>query len=103
MASELSQPGVSIIFESFTSTRVLSFIRALSLLLERWAQTVVRLRGAVTLGGAGALERQGFLDSAQELLAAAGGTVAHAALAEAQLRIRLAQVRIAGCHNPRIR
>ena len=60
-------------------------------------QEVMRLRGEVALGCACALERQGFADTAQELLSLASATVPSSALAEAQLRICLAQARQATC------
>ena len=60
-------------------------------------QAVMELRAEVALGGVAALERQGFLDTAQEILhqfAATAGTSAAAATAEAKLRLLLAQVYI---------
>ena len=56
-----------------------------------FAQEVVRLQKEVALDGAAALERQGFLDAALDLLGAARAGVGPARFAEAQLRIRLAQ------------
>ncbi|KAK9832515.1 hypothetical protein WJX81_003666 [Elliptochloris bilobata] len=55
-------------------------------------QEVVRLRREVALDGAVALERQGFLDAAQDLLGVAGASVGLERFTEAQLRIRLSQV-----------
>lgn len=49
------------------------------------------MRREVALDGAAALDRQGFLDTAQGLLGAARAGVGAARFAEAQLRIRLAQ------------
>jgi len=65
----------------------------------RWrcVQAVMQLRAELALGGAAALERQGFLDTAQEILsqfAAGTGASAAAATAEAKMRLFLAQVRV---------
>ncbi len=52
------------------------------------------------VNGAAALQRQGFLDAAQEILLqyrGSAGSEAAAAIAEAELRIALAQ---ASCHIP---
>lgn len=57
---------------------------------------MTQLRADMALGGAAALERQGFLDTAQEILhqfASSAGASAAAATAEAKLRLLLAQVR----------
>lgn len=60
-------------------------------------QAVMQLRAELALGGAAALERQGFLDTAQEILsqfAAGTGDSAAAATAEAKMRLFLAQVQV---------
>ena len=57
-------------------------------------QVLSGLQGEVLLGGAVCLARQGFLDTAQDLLTqhrAAVGT-AHLPSLQAQLRLRIAQV-----------
>jgi hypothetical protein len=58
-------------------------------------QVVTSLRAEVALCGAAMLERQGFLDSAREILqqsASSAGPAAAAAASEAKLRLALAQV-----------
>lgn len=61
-----------------------------------WLQMVTNLRAEVALSGATALEKQGFLDTAREILQQfepSAGPSAAAATQEAKLRIALAQVR----------
>ena len=61
-------------------------------------QVVSGLRAEVAVGGAGALQRAGWLDAAQNILdttsASASGPGAAAMTAEARLRLALAQVRV---------
>jgi hypothetical protein len=57
------------------------------------------LRAEVALGGAGALQRAGWLDAAQTILdafSASAGPSAAAMTAEANLHLQLAQVRPPG-------
>ena len=59
-------------------------------------QAVGALRAEVALGGAGALQRAGWLDAAQNILdafSASADPSAAALTAEANLRLQLAQVR----------
>jgi len=61
-------------------------------------QDVMELRAHMAVDGAATLQRQGFLDTAQEILLqyrGSAGSEAAAAIAEAELRIALAQ---ASCH-----
>ena len=58
-------------------------------------QDVMDLRARMAVSGAAALQRQGFLDAAHEILQqyrGSAGSEAAAATAEAELRIALAQV-----------
>ena len=60
----------------------------------------MELRAHMAVNGAAALQRQGFLDAAQEILLqyrGSAGSEAAAATAEAELRIALAQ---ASCYIP---
>ena len=67
---------------------------ALCLELDMVLQDVMELRAQMAVSGAAALQRQGFLDAAQEILQqyrGSTGSEAAAATAEAELRIALAQ------------
>lgn len=58
-------------------------------------QDIMELRAHMAVGGAGALQRQGFLDAAQEILLQYRGSAGFetaATTAEAELCISLAQV-----------
>lgn len=57
-------------------------------------QILSGLQGEVTLGGAACLARQGFLDTAQDLLSQHRASVGptHLPSLQAQLRLRIAQV-----------